>query len=72
MTLDAYLKEHGLSTHAFARLTGLDQAAIHRYRRGERIPRPMSMGIIVQATNGAVTPADFYPPAAATATQAAE
>lgn len=61
MTLKAYLSSQGLTYEAFADLIGVANAATAwRYANGKRIPRPAVMRRIVEATGGAVQPADFY------------
>lgn len=49
-----------MSEAELGRAIGVGQAAVNRYIRGERIPRPDVMRRIVETTNGAVGPADFY------------
>lgn len=60
MQLDQYLKEKDLTNAAFGRLAGLTRQAVQRYRTGERIPEQSEMTKIFEATEGRVTPNDFY------------
>ena len=59
MTLDDYLKNTDQTEDAFARLVGVSQPAVHRYRNG-RVPTPEVMRKIVEQTAGQVTPNDFF------------
>ena len=59
MTLDCYLKKHGLTHTAFATRIGSTVQSVHRYVHGQRYPRPEIMRRIVEATDGAVTANDF-------------
>ncbi|MBP2299629.1 XRE family transcriptional regulator [Azospirillum picis] len=60
MTLDDWLTRTATKEEAFAALIGTSQAAVNRYRRGRRVPRPLVMARIVAATAGAVTANDFH------------
>lgn len=61
MKLSEFMAERSIPDAEFARLIGVSsRMAVMRYRRGERIPRPEVMRRIVEVTNGAVGPADFY------------
>jgi hypothetical protein len=60
-TLAKYLTQNGLTVAAFARRLGLPKMTVHRHAKGEAIPRPATMEMYRKATNGQVTPADFYP-----------
>lgn len=66
MTLDEYLINAGVTEAAFAETVGCSQPAINRYRRGHRIPLEDEMRRIIAATEGRVTPNDFYGVANAT------
>lgn len=59
-TLANYLTQNGLTVAAFARRAGLSKMAVHRHAKCGVIPRPATMEVYQQATNGAVTPNDFY------------
>lgn len=59
MTLASYLAQSGTSHADFAKLIGVSQAAITRYARGDRIPRPAQMQKIAEVTRGKVTANDF-------------
>jgi transcriptional regulator with XRE-family HTH domain len=60
MKLAAWLKERGMSTYAFAEITGIGQSSISRFALGRRIPKKEKMQLITRATAGAVTALDFY------------
>jgi predicted transcriptional regulator len=60
MTLSEYLKSKESTQEAFASLIGVSQAAVDRYVKIKRIPRPEIMQRIVSATGGAVQPNDFH------------
>jgi transcriptional regulator with XRE-family HTH domain len=60
MTLDAYLRKHGLTSAQFAKATGaLTKQTVHNYRHGIRFPSAESMRLIDEQTGGEVTPKDF-------------
>ncbi|MBP2228020.1 DNA-binding transcriptional regulator YdaS (Cro superfamily) [Azospirillum agricola] len=60
MTLDDWLTRTATKEEAFAALIGTSQAAVNRYRHGQRVPRPRVMARIAEATGGAVTANDFH------------
>lgn len=60
MTLSDWLVQNKLSPTDFAKRIGKPQATVSRYAAGKRIPEPETMKVIVEATEGAVTPNDFY------------
>lgn len=60
MKLADWQETHAVTDTDMARQIGVSQAAVTRYRRGERIPEAAIMARIVDATAGAVTPNDFY------------
>jgi glutamine synthetase len=60
MKLSDYLTQANLTHGEFAVEIGTSQAAVTRYARGERIPRPEQMAAIAVATGGQVTANDFY------------
>jgi predicted transcriptional regulator len=59
MNLDTFLKERGLSEHAFAAQIGTSQAAVSKYRLGYRFPKPAIMARIEEATSGLCSYKDF-------------
>lgn len=59
MTLEAYLKKHGITHKQFAETIGCEQPTVSRFING-RIPSPELMRVISERTNGAVTPNDFF------------
>lgn len=60
MTLDGYLRKHGLTSSQFAKATGvLTKQTVHNYRHGIRFPSAESMRLIDETTRGEVTPKDF-------------
>jgi DNA-binding transcriptional regulator YdaS (Cro superfamily) len=60
MRLSQYLAENDIGKAAFADLIGVSIQAVYRYANGERIPTPDIMRQIKAATEGKVTPNDFY------------
>ena len=62
MRLGDYLATNKISATEFASRIDATQAAVSRYVTGKRIPEPAIMAKIVQVTDGAVTPNDFYAP----------
>lgn len=60
MTLANWLKSQALNQGAFAAKIGATQTAVSRYCSGKRIPPRHIMRRIVEVTDGAVTPNDFY------------
>jgi transcriptional regulator with XRE-family HTH domain len=59
MTLADFLSKNGLSHSAFAEKIGVSQAAVNRYAKGRRIPRPAVLARIRKETSGIVTADDF-------------
>lgn len=60
MTLDDYLRKHGLTSAQFAKATGvLTKQTVHNYRHGIRFPSAESQRLIDEKTGGQVTPKDF-------------
>lgn len=60
MTLLEYLKVKGLTEAQFAERVNLSQSAINRYCRGLRLPDKDAMPAIINGTDGAVQPNDFF------------
>lgn len=60
MTLREYLASKKISETDFAELIGTSQAAVHRYCKGVRMPKPSIMDKIIAKTGGKVTAGDFY------------
>ncbi len=60
MKLATYLATNAVTQKDFAEQIGEKQPIINLYCRRKRIPRPDVMLKIFKATNGAVTPNDFY------------
>lgn len=61
MTLQDYLDAQDIGYAAFARLIGsAHRRNIERYAKGVRCPRAGTLAKIAVATNGAVTPNDFF------------
>lgn len=65
MKLTQYLTDNGISETAFAERIGCGQATINRYINGKRFPEREMILKIEEATDGAVSPADWYAPAVA-------
>ncbi len=60
MKLIDYLEKHEIKPLEFAKTVGIKgRVTIYRYINGEAKPRKY-MRAICEATNGEVTPADFY------------
>lgn len=60
MTLDAYLREHGLTETAFADAIKVDQSTVHRLRSKGQVPSRSVMTEIFAQTGGTVTANDFF------------
>ncbi len=60
MKLGDYLAQNAVKQKDFAARIGEGQTCVNRYCLGQRIPRPDVMRKIFAATNGAVTPNDFF------------
>nr|DAF54000.1 MAG TPA: Helix-turn-helix XRE-family like protein [Siphoviridae sp. ctFgp7] len=60
MKIDEYLKQSQTTQAMLASRVGVSVQAVSLFCHGERIPRPETMRKIYVATNGAVTPNDFY------------
>lgn len=60
MRLNDYLRQQGLTSAQFARVSGIGhKQTVWNYRHGLRFPTPRNMGLIERATAGAVTAQDF-------------
>ncbi len=60
MNLHTYLKTNHLNNRQFAEKIEVTSNAVGNYVSGSRLPRPDIMQRIVSATDGLVTPNDFY------------
>lgn len=60
MKIEEYLKRCQITQAMLASRVGVSVQAVSLFCLGERIPRPETMRKIYVATNGAVTPNDFY------------
>jgi len=60
MTLRQYLQHTQQTYRDFARQIAATEHAVAHWSRGNRIPRRAMMARIKAATDGQVTPADFY------------
>ena len=60
MTLAEWLAMRRMSYADFARSIGKSRVDVFRYKKGEVMPRPDVMALIIIATNGAVMPGDFF------------
>lgn len=60
MKLATYLATNAIKQNTFALIIGAKQCVVSKYCAGQQIPRPDVMLKIFKATNGAVTPNDFY------------
>jgi transcriptional regulator with XRE-family HTH domain len=64
MKLRDYLKSNKISARAFGDLIGVCELSMHRYVTGKRVPTASVMQKVLENTDGAVTPNDFFPQAA--------
>jgi len=60
MTIDQYITKEGMTLSQLADRVGVSRAAMSRYAKGRRIPRPQIMLKISLATSGLVKPSDFF------------
>lgn len=60
MKLQAYLDLKQMSDVQFGELVGASEYGVRKWARRERIPRPDAMRKIVEVTEGAVGPSDFF------------
>ena len=60
VNLAEYLKQSGLSLASFAARAGVSEAAISRYASGKRMPRPDILRRICDASDGKISPNDFF------------
>jgi predicted transcriptional regulator len=60
MFLENYIKDNGLTYESFGKLIGVSDAAVSRYVKGKRKPKPSIMSKIIKITQGKVTANDFY------------
>lgn len=60
MKLIEFLAQNAVKQNEFAARIGEKTSRVNKYCLGQRIPRPDVMRKIFAATNGAVTPNDFF------------
>lgn len=60
MKLTEYLEQPGRTASSLAQATNVAVSTITRAAKGEAVPSPQLMEAIYRATDGAVTPNDFY------------
>ena len=60
MTLKKWLRLYKITSPEFALQTKIARESMWRYSEGQRIPPKKQMLRIYRATNGSVTPNDFY------------
>jgi transcriptional regulator with XRE-family HTH domain len=60
MNLRDYLRSNGMTALSFARQIETSHVAVGRWLNQQRIPNAVMMRRIIAATNGQVTPNDFY------------
>ncbi|MBU6525944.1 helix-turn-helix transcriptional regulator [Methylocystis sp. MJC1] len=60
MKLADYLTKNDITHADFGRLIRISQAAVTRYAQGDRFPKKEILERIYAATEGAVTPNDFF------------
>lgn len=58
--LEQYLIDNDLTMERFGALIGTTHVAVHRYIQKGRVPGPNVMQRIIKATNGRITPNDFF------------
>lgn len=63
MTIDEFLQTQSINAAEFAKKLGVSAETVRRYANGSRTPAREVMKRIVDVTEGAVTPNDFYSPA---------
>jgi predicted transcriptional regulator len=59
MKLNEYLKTKKLSAKDFAKMIGVTEMSVHRYRKNLSVPATMIMSKIIQVTGNKVGFADF-------------
>lgn len=62
MTLNDYLKLHGISDGEFAARVKRERTTVMRWRKGDTRPDWEALEAIHEASGGAVRPNDFFPP----------
>lgn len=62
MKLNEYLKTNKISNREFAKMIGVHEFSIPRYRKGRSIPSLSTLVKIREATNGQVDAEDFLQP----------
>lgn len=60
MTLEAWLTSFGVPDNEFAKRIGVSRVTLFRFKTGRRVPDRGMMESIHHATDGAVTPNDFF------------
>lgn len=60
MKLKEFLKREQVSIEDFAQKMGLSYAAVRQYVNAGRVPTPKVMRRIINVTDGAVQPNDFF------------
>ena len=60
MRLSDYLKAEGMTLAQFGSQIGISASTVHRYATGLRVPKPEVMSRVFAATDGRVTPNDFF------------
>lgn len=59
MRLAEYLEEKKISDSAFAAQIGTSTQSVHRYKSGQRFPRPKILSKIFEISGGQITANDF-------------
>lgn len=60
MNLETYLSSTGMTQQIFAEKLGVKQSAISQWISGKRTPKRQMLPKIIEATDGKVTPNDFF------------
>jgi antitoxin CcdA len=64
MRLDEFLRQSGMTLEQFGRKVGVSHSTVQRWSVGKAAPRDRgTMQAVMRASGGAVTAADFFPPA---------
>jgi transcriptional regulator with XRE-family HTH domain len=61
MDIASWLTSTATTAADFAKRIGVSRQALHRYKTGDRVPRPKMLARIREETDGAVTANDFLP-----------
>lgn len=71
MRLKTYLEVMKISPAEFGEMVGASEPGVLKWARGDRVPRKEAMRKILEVTDGAVGPSDFFERAPSAAVVAA-